>query len=139
MVHMPRLYSGWYHLPPLQRGSHRLGVVLVANDRRVLAHEGALIAAEATIEQAPAAPPHDHDAAAEVVTGSNPPALALAVTPAAAGGYLVAAHGHNLVLAPLSAGAAHVPGEGHLHLSVDGVKIARVYGDRFYLPALAGG
>lgn len=134
-----RLYGGWFHLPPLQPGSHRLGVALVANDRRVLAHKRTPIVAEATIEQTSAALPQSDGGDAEIVTGSNPPALTLAVAPAAVDGFLVTVHRENLALAPLSAGAAHVPGEGHLQLSVDGVKMARVYGDSFYLPTLAGG
>lgn len=40
--------------------------------------------------------------------------------------------------APESAGAAHVPGEGHAHLYVNGVK-TRVYGEWFHLDGLAPG
>ena len=53
--------------------------------------------------------------------------------------------GHNLRIvaegfrfAPENAGAAHVPGEGHAHLYVNGVK-TRVYGEWFHLDGLPPG
>ena len=45
----------------------------------------------------------------------------------------------NFTFAPLSAGSAAVPNEGHAHLYVDDVKVARLYGPYFYIPDLAPG
>ncbi len=41
--------------------------------------------------------------------------------------------------APEHASTAHVPGEGHAHLYVDGTKVARIYGDAFHLESLDPG
>lgn len=45
----------------------------------------------------------------------------------------------NFTFAPLSAGSAAVPNEGHAHLYVDDVKVARLYGPHFHIPELAPG
>ena len=40
---------------------------------------------------------------------------------------------------PENAGGEHVPGEGHAHVYVDGVKINRVYGSYYHLSGLDPG
>lgn len=41
--------------------------------------------------------------------------------------------------APRNVNAAHIPGEGHAHIYVDGVKLNRVYGPFYHIPALSPG
>jgi len=53
-------------------------------------------------------------------------------------GYNLRIATHGFRFAPESAGAAHVPGEGHAHLYVNGVK-TRVYSEWFHLDGLAPG
>jgi hypothetical protein len=45
----------------------------------------------------------------------------------------------NFRFAPEHASTAHVPGEGHAHLYVDGTKITRLYGEWYYLEHLPPG
>lgn len=45
----------------------------------------------------------------------------------------------HFIFAPEKFGTAHVPGEGHAHLYVDGDKRARLYGPWYHLPALRPG
>ena len=44
----------------------------------------------------------------------------------------------NFRFSPRNASGAHVPGEGHAHVYVDGVKLGRFYGDWVHVPADAG-
>ena len=41
----------------------------------------------------------------------------------------------NFRFSPDHVGTAHVPGEGHAHLYINGQKVARLYSPWFYLPA----
>lgn len=41
--------------------------------------------------------------------------------------------------APERASTAHVAGEGHAHLFIDGKKITRLYGEWYHVPALTPG
>jgi len=45
----------------------------------------------------------------------------------------------NFRFAPENAGLAHVPGEGHAHVYVNGVKIARIYGVWMHIASLPEG
>jgi hypothetical protein len=45
----------------------------------------------------------------------------------------------NFRFSPEHAGRKHVPGEGHAHLYIDGVKITRLYGRWYYLGTLSPG
>lgn len=45
----------------------------------------------------------------------------------------------NFRFAPEHANGAHVPGEGHAHVYVDGVKLNRVYGPWYHLSGLPEG
>ena len=45
----------------------------------------------------------------------------------------------GFTFAPYNASLDHVPGEGHAHVYVDGVKINRVYGPHYHLPDLSPG
>ena len=46
---------------------------------------------------------------------------------------------NDFTFSPEHVGQAHAPGEGHIHLYVDGEKIARVYGEWHHLPELPAG
>ena len=47
-------------------------------------------------------------------------------------GWNVHVNTENFTFSPEHAGLEHYPGEGHVHLYVDGVKIARMYGPWFH-------
>jgi hypothetical protein len=87
-------------------------------------------------------PGHDMEAMAVrpiELPGGKLPRLALTATPDAMGGFNLRVRLANFRLAPEHTGGAPVPGEGHLHLYVDGVKRTRLYGSWYYLDGLAPG
>lgn len=45
----------------------------------------------------------------------------------------------NFTFAPENVSGEHVPGEGHAHVFVDGVKISRAYGQWYHIPRLKPG
>ncbi len=45
----------------------------------------------------------------------------------------------NFTFAPEEVGGEHVPGHGHAHIYVDGVKVGRLYGEHYHLGSIAPG
>ena len=45
----------------------------------------------------------------------------------------------NFTFAPQEVGGAHMPGHGHAHIYVDGVKVGRLYGEHYHLGSIAPG
>ena len=45
----------------------------------------------------------------------------------------------NFTFAPQEVGGAHVPGHGHAHIYLDGVKVGRLYGEHYHLGSIAPG
>lgn len=70
------------------------------------------------------------------VDAADAPQVTLNVFPLADGGYNVQLQTANFVFTPQNVDMAAVPGEGHAHIYVDGLKIARVYGEWHYLETL---
>ena len=64
------------------------------------------------------------------------PVVNLQLFPLAGGGYNVRVQTLNFTFTPQNIDMDPIPGEGHAHLYVDGVKIARLYGEWFHLGAL---
>ena len=67
---------------------------------------------------------------------SNAPTLDLQVYALADGSYNLQLQTSNFVFTPQNIDMAPVIGEGHAHLYVDGVKLARLYGEWHHLPTL---
>ena len=76
-----------------------------------------------------------HGAAVEAPEGMS---VSLQVIADSVSGYNLRIATQGFRFAPENAGAAHVPGEGHAHLYVNGVK-TRVYSEWFHLDGLAPG
>jgi hypothetical protein len=72
-------------------------------------------------------------------TCPNQPAVQLIVHPDAKAGWNLQVQVDNFRWAPEHANQAHVPGEGHAHLYVNGKKITRLYGEWYYLEHLRPG
>lgn len=81
---------------------------------------------------------HDHSAILEL-TAASAPSVNLQLIPLAGGGYNVRVQALNFIFTPQNVDGAPVPNEGHAHLYIDGVKIARVYGEWFHLASLPQG
>lgn len=82
---------------------------------------------------------HDHGDAAHAAMHAETvevPGAALTVeaTPDPVGGYNLHLLPRGFAFAPAAAGGAHVPGQGHAHVYVDGVKLGRLYGDWVHIP-----
>lgn len=71
--------------------------------------------------------------------GPGAPRLHIEVTPDPASGWNLKIVTDGFRFAPERASTAHVPGEGHAHVYVDGEKIARQYGSWLHISGLAPG
>lgn len=78
---------------------------------------------------------HDHSKQMDM-SGDSPPIVDLSVIPLGDGSYNVRVQTLNFVFAPQNVDQEPVSGEGHAHLYVDDVKIARLYGEWFHLESL---
>ncbi|MCB0132754.1 MAG: hypothetical protein KDD78_17950, partial [Caldilineaceae bacterium] len=78
---------------------------------------------------------HDHGEALEM-SGDYAPVVDLQVVPLDDGTYNVRIQTMNFVFAPHHVGMTPMDGEGHAHLYIDDVKIARVYGEWYHLDSL---
>lgn len=83
------------------------------------------------------APAHAHDEMFD--GGDQPPRLQLALTPDALGGWNLNLMTENFQFVPERVGGEAVLGEGHAHLYIDGVKIARLYSAWHHLGGLSKG
>ena len=82
---------------------------------------------------------HEHEHGKQEWDGGDVPSLSLSVVPDSSSGVNVFADVSGFRFAPENASADHVPGEGHAHIEVDGVKVARVYGPAFHLGGVEPG
>jgi len=78
---------------------------------------------------------HDHGDLLEV-SGGPKPLVDLQVIPLPDGGYNVRVQTLNFTFAPEHVGMEPVTGEGHAHLYVDDVKVARIYGEWYHLESI---
>lgn len=135
-----RLYGDWHHIGPLAPGEHEVRVELSANDHSAMAVDGDIIDATAVIvaqEMDGHAMGHDH---VEPREAPEPhPSVIVELVDDPAGGWSLHAVPSNFRLAPENASGAHVDGEGHMHLYVNGEKMARVYETWYQMPPLPAG
>ncbi|MEM6386748.1 MAG: hypothetical protein AAF718_10985 [Pseudomonadota bacterium] len=82
---------------------------------------------------------HMHGEALIIEPGETAPTLAIDITPDTAGGWNLHMQTTNFSFTGERSGKAHVTGEGHAHIYVNGEKVARAYGPWFHLDALPDG
>ena len=75
----------------------------------------------------------------EVEGDSTPPSVKLTIHKDAKAGWNLQTQVTNFRFAPEHASTAHVPGEGHAHLYIDGKKVTRLYGEWYHIPSLSSG
>jgi hypothetical protein len=75
----------------------------------------------------------------EVGGDSTLPSVKLTVHKDAKAGWNLQVQVANFRFAPEHASMAHVPGEGHAHLYIDGKKVTRLYGEWYHIPSLSPG
>ncbi|MYA87235.1 MAG: hypothetical protein F4X97_02060 [Boseongicola sp. SB0662_bin_57] len=81
---------------------------------------------------------HDHYEMLDLA-GSNAPTLEIQVKADPVDGWNLHVMTTGFAFSPVNAGRAHVPGEGHAHVHVNGRKIARLYGPWMHIGALPEG
>lgn len=81
----------------------------------------------------------EHEHTTLDIPAAGAPALSIRVEPDPMQGWNVVLETRNFTFAPESAGGAHEDNTGHAHLYVDGMKVARLYGPHFHIPALPPG
>jgi hypothetical protein len=81
---------------------------------------------------------HDHESPVDF-EGSEIPTLSVHVEPDPAGGINVTVDTTNFAVVPEAASTAHVEGEGHFHLYVDGTKVQRFYNEAIYFAGVTEG
>ena len=82
---------------------------------------------------------HDHSQVLHLPSGVDAPSLDISVIPDPESGWNLNLQTSNFTFAAENAGKAHIEGQGHGHLYVNGVKRARVYGDWFHIGSLPVG
>ena len=135
-----RFYNEAIYFGGVTEGDVEVMVELSANDHSTYTRGGDPIVAMATF----AVPPHAHDDHAHgepesVVFEGAAPMLGITVEPDPKSGYNAFVTLDGMVLSAQNASGDHVPGEGHLHLSVNGQKIGRLYGLATHIPVLPDG
>ncbi|HAB56475.1 MAG TPA: hypothetical protein DCE75_00280, partial [Acidimicrobiaceae bacterium] len=80
----------------------------------------------------------DHGSPVEF-EGAAVPALGVSVEPDPAGGINITVNTTNFAVVPEAASTAHVEGEGHFHLDVDGTKVQRFYNEAIYFAGVTEG
>lgn len=73
------------------------------------------------------------------VNPANAPKVEIAVTKDPMAGYNLRVMVERFVFSPVSASLAHIEGQGHAHVYVNGVKLARLYGEWVHLDNLPDG
>lgn len=104
------------------------GVTLDGHDHSDPAHHGAGVSHD-----------HGHSMPYDVPAGADAPGVSVQVTPDPATGWNLHVMPTAFRFAPENASRAHVPGEGHAHVYVNGAKLARLYGDWMHIGELPEG
>jgi hypothetical protein len=140
-VKVGRLYTEWYHIAGLDMGEHTVRVTLNTNDHMDLAVDGTQVEDSATFTETrdPAGHGHGMMPLYEVPDGVPTPGVQLTVHVDPKAGWNVEMVTTDYVWAPQNASTEPVMGEGHAHLYVDDHKVARVYGNWYYLGSMDAG
>ena len=134
-----RFYNTELHLGGLPEGDHEITVEVSANNHSAYAVDGEAIRASGNIS-VEAAGEHSHDEMApHEVEEANAPTVSLEVTEDPKSGWNLHFPTDGIELSAAAASTEHVDGQGHMHLLIDGVKAARVYGEWWHLASLTEG
>ena len=135
-VKITRVYTPWVYLGDLEPGDHEIRVTLNANHHPEYTWNGRVVEATTRIT---VPEPHGHTHGPDAVEAESPMAVSVTVEEDPLGGGNLFVETDGFSFAPRNTGADHVPGEGHAHVYVNGVKIGRLYGHAMQLGKLAAG
>ena len=82
---------------------------------------------------------HDHGSAIDLTGLSVRPEVSLVAEPDGSGGIMLDIEVHGLELVSADAGADHQPGEGHVHVMVDGSSVAMIAETSYHVTGLSDG
>ncbi len=82
---------------------------------------------------------HSHDTPIEVGEGLAVPAVTIRVQEDPASGWNLRADVSNFEIVPENASTAHIDGQGHMHLYINGEKVSRLYGPWHHIDSLSPG
>ena len=82
---------------------------------------------------------HQHGEMLILKSDEQSPSIEISARPDVVSGWNLNIKTSNFRFAPENASSAHVAGEGHAHIYINGVKIARVYGSWFHIDQLKTG
>lgn len=80
-----------------------------------------------------------HGASQELTEGVPVPTIAIEVAADPVEGWNLRIRTTDFLIVPENVSTAHVDGEGHMHLYVDGEKLSRIYGEWHHITGLAAG
>ena len=135
-VKVSRVYTPWVYLGNVAPGEREIRVTLNANHHPEYTWNGHLVEATTRIT---VPDPHGHTHGPETVEADSRMAVSLTVEEDPLGGGNLFVETEGFTFAPQNSGGDHVPGEGHAHIYVNGVKIGRLYGHAMQLGKLAAG
>lgn len=110
------------------------GITLDGHDHGAPAHHAGAATMSATHGGT-----HDHDTPLRLTAAEDNPRLEVEAVRDPASGWNLHIITRNFRFAPENASTAHVPGEGHAHVYVNGTKIGRYYGPWLHLARLPEG
>ena len=82
---------------------------------------------------------HSHGTTTELAEGVPVPTIAIEVTEDPVEGWNLRVRSTDFRIVPENVSTAHVAGEGHMHLYIDGKKVSRLYGEWHHIGPLAPG
>ncbi len=133
-----RFYNTALHLDGLEAGEHTIEVEVSANNHSAYAIDGEAIRASETIT-VEGSDEMAMDAEGVEVDTANAPAVAIDVVADPKSGWNVKVDLENYTLAPENASGENIAGKGHMHLTVDGEKLTRLYGQWWHIAELDEG
>ncbi len=82
---------------------------------------------------------HHHHNQIELAGTENPPAINIKLHKDAMSGWNLEVMTEHFEFTPANTNQNHLPGQGHAHVYIDGVKLGRLYGNWMHLTGLAPG
>ncbi len=131
-----RVYTPWHYLGDIEPGEHEIRVTLNANSHEEYTYNGSKIQATTVVT---VAEPHGHTHSAESINAQSEMSVNIALEPDPLGGANLFVETTDFAFAPQNAGDHHLPGEGHAHVTVNGVDYGRLYGEALQLGNLTEG
>ena len=137
-VKIGRAFTPWLYLGDLEPGMREIRVTLNANGHSDYTWNGSLVEATTHV-MAPEPGGTSHGHGPTLIEAESMMSVSLDLVPDVDTGANLYVETHGFTFAPENVGGRHVPGQGHAHVYVNGVKIGRTYGPAMPLSKLAEG